>query len=76
MCPYTHITVVPLHVATAKDHGNFVCHGDKPALFLLRLTMHTSSFIWYPLITDSTVNGHVLLPALIIEISISGRRVN
>ena len=40
MCP---TTVVPLHVATARGHGNFVCHGDKPALLLLHLTMHTSS---------------------------------
>ena len=22
-------TVVPLHVATARDHGDFVCHGDN-----------------------------------------------
>ena len=29
MCP---TTVVPLHVATAKDHSDFVCQGDKPAL--------------------------------------------
>ena len=38
-CP-TIATVVPLHVATAKDHGNFefVCHDDKPAFFLLHLT--------------------------------------
>ena len=40
MCP---TTVVPLHVAMAKDHGDFMCHGDKPALLLLHLTMHTSS---------------------------------
>ena len=32
-----------LHVATARDHGYFMCHGDKPALLLLHLTMHTSS---------------------------------
>ena len=31
MCP---TAVVPLHVATARDHGDFVCHGDKPALLL------------------------------------------
>ena len=43
MCP---TTVVPLHVATltAKDYGGFPCHGDKPALLLLHLTMHTSSY--------------------------------
>ena len=36
--------VVPLHVATARDHGDFMCHGDKPALLgLLHLTLHTSS---------------------------------
>ena len=29
MCP---TTVVHLHVATAKDHGDFICHGNKPAL--------------------------------------------
>ena len=41
MCP---TTVVPLHVAMARDHGYFMCHGDKPAL-LLHLTMHTSSYM-------------------------------
>ena len=40
MCP---TTVLPLHVAMAKDHGDFVCHSDKQALLLLHLTMHTSS---------------------------------
>ena len=39
MCP---TTVVPLHVATAKDHGDFVRHSDKPAL-PLHLIMRTSS---------------------------------
>ena len=36
-CP---TTVVPLHVASngKKDHGDFVCHDDKPALLLLHLT--------------------------------------
>ena len=48
MCP---TTTVPLHVATAtlRDHGDFVCHSDKPAL-LLYLTMHTS----YTQIADLT----------------------
>ena len=39
MCP---TTVVPLRVATAKEHGDFVCHGDKLALLLLHLIMPTS----------------------------------
>ena len=34
-CP---TTVVPLHVATAKDHGDFVCHSDKQVFLLLHLT--------------------------------------
>ena len=29
MCP---TTVVPLHVATEKDHGDSVCHGNKPTV--------------------------------------------
>ena len=29
-----------LHVATVRGHGDFVCHGDKPALLLLHLTIH------------------------------------
>ena len=40
MCP---TTVVPLHVAMARDHGNFVYHSDKPVFLPLHLTMHTSS---------------------------------
>ena len=52
---------VPLHISTARDHGDFVCHGNKLALPPLHLTMHTSTLMWYPLIIDSTVNGHRLL---------------
>ena len=43
MYPASVSSVVPLHVATAKNHGDFVCHSDKQALVLLHLTMHTSS---------------------------------
>ena len=44
MCP---ITVMPLHVATA-DHGDFVCHNDKPTLLIFHLLANV--------VTDSTAN--------------------
>ena len=37
-----------------------MCHGDKPALFLLHLTTPPSKCSTYPLITDFTVNGSTL----------------
>ena len=40
-----------------KGHGDFVCHGYKPALLLLHWTTPTRKCAWYPLITDSTMNG-------------------
>ena len=39
-----------------KGHGNFMCHGDKPALFLLQLTIPTRKYGMCPLVTNSTVN--------------------
>ena len=46
--------LLAMHVATltAKDHGDFACYGDKPALLLLHLTMHTS----YTLRADLAMN--------------------
>ena len=48
-------TVVPLHVAT--DHGDFMYHGNKPALLSITFDHTCTSLqMWYLLITDSTVN--------------------